>query len=62
MDRIERRLFVCSSLLSYSGRLQMTNSVITPSATYAMCTIKLPIGVTENIDRARKQCTWRGND
>jgi hypothetical protein len=40
----------------------MANSVITPSATYAMCTIKLPIGVIENIDRARKQCIWRGND
>jgi len=27
-----------------------------------MCTLKLPIGVIENIDRARKQCLWRGND
>jgi hypothetical protein len=26
-----------------------------------MCTIKLPKGVIENIDRARKQCLWRGN-
>ena len=27
-----------------------------------MCTLKLPIGVIDNIDRARKQCLWRGND
>ena len=27
-----------------------------------MCTIKLPAGVIENIDRIRKQCLWRGND
>lgn len=40
----------------------MVNSVITPITTYAMCTIKLPIGVIENIDRLRKQCIWRGND
>lgn len=35
MDRIERRLTASSSLLSYSGRLQMVSSVISPSATYA---------------------------
>ncbi|XP_066354452.1 uncharacterized protein [Miscanthus floridulus] len=53
MDRVERRLSACSTWLSYTGRLQMINSAIT---TYAMCTIKLPKGVIENIDRARKQC------
>jgi hypothetical protein len=61
MDRVERRLSVCSTWLSYTGRLQMINSTITPITTYAMCTIKLPKGVIENIDRARKQCLWRGN-
>ena len=62
MDKIERRLSACSSLLSYTGRLQMINSVITPITTYTMCTIKLLAGVIENIDRARKQCLWRGNN
>lgn len=61
MDRVERRLSACSTWLSYSGRLQMINSAITPITTYAMCTIKLPKGVIENIDRVRKQCLWRGN-
>jgi hypothetical protein len=61
MDRVERRLSACSTWLSYSGRLDMINSTITPITTYAMCTVKLPIGVIENIDRARKQCLWRGN-
>jgi hypothetical protein len=40
----------------------MVNSAITPIATYTMCTLKLPAGVVENIDRIRKQCIWRGND
>jgi hypothetical protein len=62
MDRIERRLSACSSLLSYSGKLQMVKSVITSTATFAMCTLKLPKGVIDNIDRARKQCLWRGPD
>lgn len=60
MDRIERQLSACSSLLSYSGRLEMVNTVLTSTATYAMCSIKLPKGVIHNIDRARKQCLWRG--
>jgi len=62
MDRVERCLSACSTWLSYLGRLEMINSAITPITTYAMCTIKLPIGVIENIDRARKQCLWRGSD
>ena len=53
MDRMERRLNACSSMLSYSGRLEMINSAITPIATYNMCTLKLPAGVIENIDRIR---------
>jgi hypothetical protein len=62
MDRVERRLSACSTWLSYSGRLEMVNSAITPITTYAMCTIKLPKGVIDNIDHVRKQCLWRGND
>jgi len=62
MGRVERRLSACSTWLSYSGRLQMVNSAITPIVTYTLCTIKVPKGFIENIDRARKQCLWRGND
>jgi hypothetical protein len=42
--------------------LQMVNSAITPIVTYTLCTIKVPKGFIENIDRARKQCLWRRND
>ena len=62
MDRVERRLAACSTFLSYTGRLQMINSVLSPTVTYAMCSIKLPAGVIDNIDHIRKQCLWRGND
>jgi hypothetical protein len=61
MDKVERRLSACSSLLSYSRRLEMIKSAITPITTYASCVIKLPKGLIDNIDRARKQCLWRGN-
>ena len=62
MDKVERRLSAFSTFLSYSGHLQMINSILTPTVTYAMFSLKLPIGVIENIDRARKHCLWRGND
>ena len=62
MDRVERRLSACSTWLSYSGRLQMVNSAITPIVTYTLCTIKVPKGFIDNIDRARKQYLWRGSD
>jgi hypothetical protein len=61
MVKIGRRLNGCSSLLSYSGRLQLVNSVLTPITTYTMCTLKVHKGVIDAIDRARKQCLWMGN-
>ena len=61
MNRVERRLSGCATWLSYIGRLQMINTSITPIVTYALCTIKLPRGVIDNIDRIHKQCLWRGN-
>jgi hypothetical protein len=39
----------------------MINSALTPIVIYSMCTIRLPRGAIENIDRVRKQCLWRGN-
>lgn len=61
MDRVERRLSSSSTWLSYSGRLEMLNAAITPITTYAMCTVKLPKGVIDNIDRAMKQYLCSGN-
>jgi hypothetical protein len=61
MDRVERKLSGCTTWLSYSGRLQMLNAALAPIITYAMCTIRLPRGVIDNIDRMREQCLWRGN-
>lgn len=40
----------------------MVNSALTPVTTYPMCTVKMPKGVIENINRAKKQCLWRGHD
>lgn len=60
--RVERSLSASSSFLSYSGRLQLINLVISSLPTYFMCTLKLPKTVIETIDKFRKKCLWRGND
>lgn len=60
--RIERRLSASSLFLSYAGRLQLINSVISSLPTYYLCSLKLPVAVIEAIDKYRKDCLWRGCD
>jgi hypothetical protein len=51
-----------SQFLSYAGRLQLVNSVISSLPTYYMCSLKLPLTVIEIIDKHRKNCLWRVKD
>jgi hypothetical protein len=60
--RIERKLSASTQFLSYAGRLQLVNSVISSLPTYYMCSLKLPLTVIEIIDKHRKNCLWRGKD
>lgn len=60
--RIERKLSASSVYLSYSGRLQLINSVVSFLPTYFMCTLSLPKTVIAMIDKFRKNCLWRGCD
>jgi len=61
LSKVQGKLTTCSTLLSYAGRVEYINSVITPIVTYAMCTFKFHKGLIQDIDRIRKQCLWRGN-
>ena len=60
--RVERRLSASAQFLSYAGRLQLVNSVLSSLPTYYMCSLKLPVAVVEAIDKYRKDCLWRGSD
>jgi hypothetical protein len=61
-DRVERRLSVVSSFLSYGDRLVLVNSVLSSLPTYFMLSLKLPPGIIEVIDRARRHCLWKRKD
>jgi hypothetical protein len=60
--RIERKLSASSMYLSYVGRLQLVNSVISSLPTYYMCILKLPTTAMEVIDKHKKNCLWRGKE
>lgn len=63
MNKIERRLnMVRVWLLSMAGRLTLGNSTLSALPTYTMCTVRLPISVINSINRARRDCLWKGND
>jgi hypothetical protein len=55
ISRIERKLSASSQFLSYAGRLQLINSVLSSLPTYYMCSLKSPVNVIEAIDKFRKK-------
>jgi hypothetical protein len=54
--RVERRLSASAQFLSYAGRLQLVNSVLSSLPTYYMCSLKLSVAVIEAINKYRKNC------
>ena len=56
--RLERRLSATLNMISYGGKLSLLNSVITSLLIYAMCTLKLPAGIIELLDKIRRKCLW----
>jgi hypothetical protein len=45
VSRLDKRLSGISSLMSYTGKLTLLNSVINSLPMYAMCSIKVPITI-----------------
>ena len=59
MQWIERRLIGCSSMLSYDGRILLTKSVFSALPTFFMCTLALPQGVLDQINKYLRNFFWR---
>ena len=62
VDKTERRLTSIPSMLNQASRLQLVNSVLSSLPTYTMCSIKVPKGILDQIDRARKHFLWRKSE
>ena len=60
MNIIERRITTTCSLLGLADRLTLVNSTLSSLSTYATYSLKLPKKKIEVIDKARRNCLWRG--
>jgi hypothetical protein len=62
MNRVERQLTSISNILTYVGKLQLVNSILSSLPTYTMCSISVPVEVHEYVDRARRHYMWRNSE
>jgi hypothetical protein len=62
MNRVERQLTSISNMLTYAGKLQLVNSVLSSLPTYTICSISVPVEAHEYVDRARRHCMWRNSE
>jgi hypothetical protein len=60
--RLERKLTSSSSFLSQGARLQLINSALSSMPLHFLCSLQLPIGLTNQLDRILRQCLWRDKD
>jgi hypothetical protein len=60
MNRVERQL-TSISLLTYAGKLQLVNSLLSSLPTF-MCSVLLPMAVHEYFDKVRRNGFWRKFD
>lgn len=60
IDRIQKRISVCSQFVSYDGRL--IDTVFSSLSTFIMSCLLLYIGIIEQIDKYRRHIFWRGKD
>ena len=59
IQRIERRLAGCSTLLSQGEKLVLIKSVFTSLPAFYMSTLTLPAGIIDQINKYLKHCFWR---
>lgn len=62
VNQMGRRLMATSTFLAFSGKVELTKAILSALPTYTMCTSKVPLGVINNLDRARRDNLWRGSD
>jgi hypothetical protein len=58
VSRLDKRLSGISSLMSYTGRLTLLNSVINSLPMYAMCSLKIPITIFIHFEKSGRQFLW----
>lgn len=62
MQRIERRISGCSTLISYDGRLQLIKFVFSSLPILFMTCLAQPMGAVNQINTYLRHCLWRKYD
>ena len=62
IERIDRRLIGIADTLSYDGRLIVVKSIISSIPNFAFCTIKMPIGFVEHVEKSSRGFLWAGKE
>jgi hypothetical protein len=57
--RLERKLSSISSFLSQGAKVQLICSALASMPLHFLCTLQLPLGLTNQFDRIIRQCLWR---
>jgi hypothetical protein len=60
--RLERKLSSSSSFLSQGARFQLINSALASMPLHFLCSLQLPNGLTNQLDRILRQFLWRDKD
>jgi hypothetical protein len=57
--RLERKLSSSSSFLSLGAKVHLICSALASMPLHFLCTLQLPLGLTNQFDRIIRQCLWR---
>jgi hypothetical protein len=62
VDQVERRLNASARFLTYGGRLEFINSVLSSLPTHYLGMLKIQKTVIKYLDRPRRHCLWAKKD
>lgn len=60
--RIEKLIMEINSMITYTDRLIIANSVLSGLPTFNLCTFKVPVSIIEQVDKYRKHFLWDNGD
>jgi hypothetical protein len=58
VSRLDKKLSGISSLMTYTGRLTLLNSLINSQPMFAMCSLKAPITFFAHFENSKRQFLW----
>lgn len=62
LNRIEKKIMGINSMLTYSGRLILVNSVLSALPTFYLWTFKFLVPVIDQVDKYREHFLWDNGD